>query len=88
MPRDLRAAALHYLRSGAVTVLVANSWEHGPRRPYRVLADVVGYRSTHRVTFWVDVPEEWTCTCRAEQCAHVAAVQLITGHATSAHPAV
>ncbi|MEV7006822.1 hypothetical protein [Streptosporangium sp. NPDC051022] len=87
MPADLRSKALGYLRSGAVTVLVADSWERGPRRPYRVLADVVGHRSTHRVTFWIDVREKWTCSCRAEGCAHIAAVQLVTGHATDARPA-
>lgn len=81
MARDLRSKALGYLRSGAVTVLGANTFAAGPRQPFRVLADVVGHRSTYRVTHWSDHDSGWSCTCRMEGCAHVAAVQLVTGHA-------
>ncbi|MEU8381722.1 hypothetical protein [Streptosporangium sp. NPDC048865] len=80
---DLRAKALGYLRSGAVTVIYANTFRDGPRRPYRLLADVVGYRSTYQVEFMADV---WNCTCREDECAHIAAVALIAGQDTPARP--
>ncbi|MEU1731413.1 hypothetical protein [Streptosporangium sp. NPDC020145] len=87
MPRDLRSKALGYLRSGAVTILAADFFETGPRRPYRLTADVVGHRSTWRVTRDdTSTAPAWWCTCRSEECAHVAAVALVTGHATSARP--
>lgn len=86
MARDLRSRALGYLRDGAVTVLGARFAAAGPRRPFRVLADVVGHRSTYRVTHWNDDDSGWSCTCRTAGCAHVAAVQLVTGHAGSARP--
>jgi hypothetical protein len=83
MPRDLRTAALHYLRSGAVTVLTASTPASGPRQPMFVEALVEGYRSTHRVRLALS---KWSCSCRCDGCAHVAAVQLVTGHDTPARP--
>lgn len=81
--RDLRSRALAYYRSGAVTVLNARTAPTGPRRPEYVDALVDGYRSTHRVHL---VAEIWSCSCREDGCAHVAAVQLATGHETAARP--
>ncbi|MEU0516616.1 hypothetical protein [Streptosporangium sp. NPDC006007] len=87
MPRDLRSAALGYLRSGAVTVLTALSPETGPRRPYLIKADVIGHKSTYQVGHVIG--HGWACTCRRGEpgsCAHVAAVALVVGHDTSARP--
>jgi len=84
MPRDLRAAVLHYLRSGAVTVLTASTPTDGPKVPLLVHALVEGYRSTHRVSL---APAGWTCSCRYTDCAHIAAVAMVTGHDTPVRPA-
>ena len=83
MPRDLRAAALHYLRSGAVTIVTASTPPDGPKAPLYVEALVEGYTSTHRIRL---ATGEWSCSCRYEDCAHLAAVQLITGAGTGARP--
>lgn len=86
MPRDLRAAALHYLRSGAVTVLTASTPKDGPRVPLFVEALVDGHTSTHRVR--LTIGEGWSCSCRYDGCAHLAAVQMVTGADTDARPAL
>lgn len=85
MPRDLRSAALHYLRSGAVTIVTASTPPDGPRVPLLVEALVVGHRSTHRVH--LKTGEGWRCSCRYDGCAHLAAVQLVTGAGTDARRA-
>lgn len=89
MSRDLRARALAYLRSGAVTILNAR-YDGGPRRAADITADVAGHRSTHRVTY---SRIGWWCTCpdwavEAAPCPHIAAVALVTGHPTPIRPAV
>ncbi|WP_326646098.1 hypothetical protein OG884_15715 [Streptosporangium sp. NBC_01755] len=83
MPRDLRAAVLHYLRTGAVTVLTASTPTDGPKAPLLVHAHVAGYRSTHRVS---RTTAGWTCSCRYSDCAHIAAVAMVTGHSTPVRP--
>lgn len=76
MAMDVRAKACAYLRGGAVTVLSAAT-QDGPR-PWMVHARVVGHSSTYVVKL---IDGAWSCTCgRPAECAHVAAVQLVTGH--------
>ncbi|MGR6922647.1 hypothetical protein ACU635_51050 [[Actinomadura] parvosata] len=76
MAVDVRSKACNYLRSGAVTLLDARSQDGV--RPWLVHARVVGHSSTYVVTL---AEGAWNCTChRPAECAHVAAVQLVTGH--------
>ncbi len=79
MAVDVRGKACAYLRNGQVTVHTALREEgDGLRVPYYVIADVVGHSSTYLVRLDDGV---WTCTCgKPESCAHVGAVQLVTGH--------
>lgn len=81
---ETRKKALTYLRDGKVTVHSASrSNERGRRVPCIVSADVIGQHST----YMVGLPygkQEWTCTCHNDDCAHVAAVQLVTGHPSKA----
>ena len=84
---DLRAKALSYLRDGKVTILSARS-ERPERTARSVGAIVQGFHGEH----WVRGElAGWRCTCNGEapasDCAHIAAVQLITGHPTPARPA-
>lgn len=74
---DLRSKACAYLRGGKVTI-----WAAVPpgkdRRADAIAADVVGHSSTYVVRLADGV---WSCTCgKPAECAHVAAVQLATGH--------
>ncbi|GIH91987.1 hypothetical protein ACFFMN_33735 [Planobispora siamensis] len=73
------SAALHYLHSGAVTVLSASTPDDGPRAPLYVHALVAGHRVFLRTG-------RWSCSCPYEGCAHIAPVALITGHSTSVRP--
>ena len=76
MPIDVRSKACSYLRGGAVTVLAA-TWHGDARRADEVHAQVVGHSSTYLVTLTLGA---WNCTCgRPAECAHAAAVQLVTG---------
>ena len=87
--RAVRAKALGYLRDGAVTVVHARSSQTTsiyvatePFAPYEVVALVQGHSGRHVVDYLDGV---WTCTCPAGGgCAHVAAVQLVTGHPSEA----
>lgn len=79
MAMDVRAKACSYLRAGKVTVTGAAATKHdGHRRADAVHAYVDGHSST----YVVDLADgAWTCTChRPAECAHVVAVQLVTGH--------
>jgi len=68
-----------YLRDGRVTILETWPADRHPRD--HVDAQVVGRNTTHLVTFGGD----WSCTCgKPAECAHVAAVQLVTGFASAA----
>jgi SWIM zinc finger len=85
---DLRAKALAALRDGRVTVVHARS--HSDRLvPHELIVRVASSRPDG-ATYVVDLLDDgtWTCTCRdgiaGEPCAHVAAVQLITGHPSAA----
>lgn len=77
---DIRAKALAYLRDGKVRVLTASAFD---RRPHLVIAHVDGHSSTHKVRF--TSTGRWLCTCPlTTDCAHIAAVQLVTGHPSAA----
>lgn len=76
MAMDVRAKACSYLRAGAVTLREVVT--HEQERPWVVYARVIGHSSTYVVTL---AEGTWNCTChRPAECAHVAAVQLVTGH--------
>lgn len=77
---DLRAKALAYLRDGKVRVSAAAS-AGVSRTPYDVLAYVDGHQSTYLVRFTANT---WGCSCQRTDCAHAAAVQLVTGHRSAA----
>ena len=81
---DLRSRALAYLRSGAVTIGAARR-PAPAERPEFVSARVVGHHAAYLVRLQRGA---WTCSCQSvfsdgQTCAHVAAVQLVTGHATA-----
>lgn len=83
---QVREKALGYLREGAVRVLAARPPAEGePQRAVEVRAHVDGYTSTYIVAF---NGSRWACTCPAigDSCAHVAAVQLVTGQLVTGHP--
>lgn len=78
---DIRSKALGYLRSGAVSVVHAQSPRDGTP-PHAVTAIVHGHNRLYAVDFAYGA---WWCTCdRPLPCAHVAAVQLVTGHPSPA----
>ncbi|MGI5223592.1 hypothetical protein [Actinoallomurus sp. CA-142502] len=77
---DTRAKALAYLRDGKVLISYALG-AGDDRKPRDVLAYVEGYRSTHLVRLTAG---RWGCSCQETGCAHVAAVQLVTGHQSAA----
>lgn len=77
---DLRAKALSYLRDGKVRVSHATS-AGVSRTPYNVLAYVDGYTGVRLVRFTANA---WSCSCGQDECAHAAAVQLVTGHRSAA----
>lgn len=72
---EIREKALGYLRDGKVRVVHSITRMDGPLVPYEVDAYVEGHNSTYKVSLDDEV---WSCACRAETCAHVAAVQLVT----------
>lgn len=82
---DLRSKSLAYLRDGKVTIGAARR----PRkadRPDFVSARVIGHHAAYRVHL---LAGRWTCSCQTEwsdgePCAHLAAVQLVTGHQSAA----
>jgi hypothetical protein len=88
-----RAKSLAYLRDGRVRVVAAQSEESG-QRPRAVWAIVRGHLDTYKV---IGCPADgggvraWRCDCGApemaevaEQCAHAAAVALVTGWPSAA----
>lgn len=77
---DTRARALAYLRDGKVRVSYATS-AGVSRTPYNVLAYIEGHNGTYLVRF---TENQWSCSCQQTDCAHAAAVQLVTGHRSAA----
>lgn len=80
MSAAFRAKALGYLRGERVRVISATTPE-GHLRPYEVLAYVRGHQDRHAVRFDAGA---WSCSCGSNGCAHVAAVQLVTGWPSAA----
>lgn len=79
-PAVLRRKALSILREGRLTVLNAVN-DPDTLAVFAVTARVEGHRGTYAVDL---VDGEWVCTCRDGErpCGHIAAAQLVTGHAT------
>jgi uncharacterized Zn finger protein len=81
MAADVRSLACSYVRNSAVRVVKAR---HGDP-PTFVRARVSGRQTTYFVRLTDGV---WACSCgEPDSCAHVAAVQLVTGHDGLASPA-
>lgn len=81
---DLRTKALGYLRDGKVAILTAAT-DKPNRSAGAVGAIVKGFHGEH----WVRLVDGvWFCSCNNDaprpDCAHVAAVQLVTGHESAA----
>lgn len=75
---DLRTRSLAYLRDGAVTITAA--------APGHVRATVQGHNGLYTVRLR---DAAWSCSCKAvtddgQECAHAAAVKLVTGWPTAA----
>jgi hypothetical protein len=78
---DIRTKALGYLRDEKVRILEAATVKPA-LRPYQVTAMVQGFNGRYLIIFKAD---QWMCSCAAtDRCAHVAAVQLITGWPSAA----
>lgn len=77
---DLRAKVLAYLREENVRIMHADT-PPGASRPDEVRALVRGYRDTYQVVLTDGV---WSCTCGADECAHAAAAQTVTGYRSAA----
>lgn len=83
---EIRPRALACLREGRVAVTLA---EHDGER---IQASVTSSRPERTVPYIVDRwPQDssWSCTCRPgdaaqTSCAHIAAVQLVTGYTSAA----
>lgn len=78
---DIRSKALGYLRDGNVMVFAAKSMDDGCP-PVELSACVRGHNAVYVVDLTVALG--WMCSCGRERCAHVAAVQLVTGHRSPA----
>lgn len=75
---DVRTKSLGYLRDGDVTIRAA--------APGYVKASVRGHNGTYVVRLG---DHRWVCSCKSvlddgRECAHVAAVQLVTGYPSAA----
>ena len=83
----LRRKALAVIREGRLTVLMAEC-----RKASDVVDGVVARVESSRHgsgPYVVDLLEDgqWVCTCRAtEVCPHIAAAQIVTGHAAAVTP--
>jgi len=77
----LREKACQYYRGQDIRIINAITPE-GEVRPIYVEAIVRGYHGFHQVRLESAV---WTCSCSsAEDCAHRASVQMVTGYPSSA----
>jgi uncharacterized Zn finger protein len=73
---SIRRKALNYLRGERVRIISAVTPVHA-LRPHGVAAYVDGHNGRYTVRFEAGA---WSCTCPdGVACAHVAAVQLVTG---------
>jgi hypothetical protein len=81
--KALRTKALSILREGRCRVLISK-WDGHSDAPEFVVFRVLSSREggpRYAVDFLDGV---WSCTCGQSPCAHVAAVQLVSGHAEAA----
>ena len=81
-PDPLRRKALTIIREGRLSVLMVS---HVAYVVYAVVARVTSSRPGVS-PYIVDLLEGgvWVCTCRAtEVCPHIAATQIVTGHAAT-----
>lgn len=85
---SMRSKALACLRTGRVTIVHARK-ANDTDLPIAVVAYVASSRP-ERSRYVVDLTGDgdWSCTCwrgnRGESCAHLAAVQLVTGWPSAA----
>lgn len=84
----IRERALSCLRDGRVQIMLARTTTAdvlNDQAPFEVMAFVTSSR-TANVRYVVDfMSSAWGCTCRdGRGCAHIAAVQLVTGHESAA----
>ncbi|MFF0864218.1 SWIM zinc finger family protein [Nonomuraea sp. NPDC003560] len=78
---DLRTKVLGYLRDEKVRILEAATVKPA-LRPHLVTALVQGFNGRYLVLFLQD---SWSCSCTGgDGCAHIAAVQLVTGWPSAA----
>lgn len=77
---SIRSRALRYLRNERVRI-VAAATPVGELRPFDVTALVQGHQERRTVRF---DGSEWSCSCTRVECAHIAAVQLVTGWPSAA----
>lgn len=78
---EIRPKALAALREGRVAVVLA------ALDGQRIQANVSSSRPERTTPYIVDRWAEagdWSCTCRREDCPHIAAVQLVTGYESAA----
>lgn len=83
MTPELRKKALAVLREGRLQLQHVTC-----RRTAHDVDEVVGRVQSSRAggpAYAVDFLDDcWTCTCRPnELCAHIAAVQMVTGHSSA-----
>ncbi|MFG1963173.1 hypothetical protein [Nonomuraea sp. NPDC049028] len=78
---DVRTKALSYLRDEKVRVLFAETVKPN-LRPHTVGALVQGFNAR----YWIELEKgRWLCSCGSSTpCAHLAAVQIITGWPSAA----
>jgi hypothetical protein len=76
----LRSKALGVLRAGRVTLLFVRS-DNDTQQVVEALAKVKSSRPGDRFYATEYIDGVWACTCGRDGCPHVAALQLVTGHA-------
>lgn len=76
----VRAKACGYFRDEDIRVLHADT-PPGGTRPDQVRARLRGHNDTYLIAL---EEEAWSCSCGDDHCAHVPAVQMVTGYKSSA----
>lgn len=77
---DVRSKALSYLRDERVRILFAETVKPN-LRPHTIGALVQGFQGR----YWVEFDHNrWLCSCGTTDCAHLAAVQMVTGYQSAA----
>lgn len=82
---DVRSKVLGYVRDAKVRVIKADGATKPLLIPTRVGAIVQGFQAQ----YWIRLNRDgWLCSCGADGCAHLAAVQLVTGHPSAAEKSI